>query len=46
MSENIPKSVPRSYLNDAHRWTTIHVLQKQLSIAHIQSDNNLVSVGW
>ena len=26
------KSVPRNHLSDAHKWTTIHVLQKQLSI--------------
>ena len=26
------KSVPRSHLSDAHKWTRIHVLQKQLSI--------------
>ena len=26
------KSVPRNHLIDAHKWTTIHVLQKQLSI--------------
>ena len=25
-------SVPRNHLSDAHKWTTIHVLQKQLSI--------------
>ena len=24
--------VPRNHLSDAHKWTTIHVLQKQLSI--------------
>ena len=28
----INKSVPRNHLCDAHGWTTIHVLQKQLSI--------------
>ena len=26
------KSVPRNHFSDAHKWTTIHVLQKQLSI--------------
>ena len=26
------KSVPRNHLSDAHKWKTIHVLQKQLSI--------------
>ena len=26
------KSVPRNHLSDAHKWTTINVLQKQLSI--------------
>ena len=26
------ESVPRNHLNDAHKWTPIHVLQKQLSI--------------
>ena len=26
------KSVPRNHLSDAHLWTTIHVLEKQLSI--------------
>ena len=26
------KSVPKNHLGDAHRWTTIHILQKQLSI--------------
>ena len=26
------KSVPRNHLSDAHKQTTIHVLQKQLSI--------------
>ena len=26
------KSVPRNHLSDAHKWTTTHVLQKQLSI--------------
>ena len=25
------KSVPRNHFSDAHKWTTIHVLQKQLS---------------
>ena len=29
MAEN---SVPRNHLSEAHKWTTIHVLQKQLSI--------------
>ena len=26
------KNVPRNHLSDAHKWTPIHVLQKQLSI--------------
>ena len=26
------KSVPRNHLSDAHKWTTIRVLQKQLSV--------------
>ena len=26
------KSMPRNHLSDAHKWTMIHVLQKQLSI--------------
>ena len=26
------KSVPQNHLSDAHKWTTIHILQKQLSI--------------
>ena len=26
------KCVPRNHLSDAHKWTTIHVLQQQLSI--------------
>ena len=26
------ENVPRNHLSDAHKWTTIHVLQKQLSI--------------
>ena len=26
------KSVPRNHLSDVHKWTTIHVLRKQLSI--------------
>ena len=26
------KRVPRNHLSDAHKWTPIHVLQKQLSI--------------
>ena len=28
----LKKSVPRNHLSDAHKWTTIHVLQKQLSV--------------
>ena len=26
------KSVPRNHLSDAHKWTAIHVLHRQLSI--------------
>ena len=26
------KSVPRNHLSGAHKWITLHVLQKQLSI--------------
>ena len=32
----LKKSVPRNHLSDAHKWTTIHVSQKQLSLLHIQ----------
>ena len=30
------KSMPRNHPSDAHKYTMIHALQKQLSILHIQ----------